>query len=88
MLARLFFLVACLLAGCEKQQENSACDDMCTEMVAMCGMEAYPSMDSCLQGCEYSADQGADVGAQLLCVQQASCDPFALVECEHAYGLD
>lgn len=70
------------------QPEYSACSDLCNELVITCGFEAFPTLDSCLQGCEYNVDNGADVGAQLLCVDAAVCDTFQILECEHAYGLD
>lgn len=88
-------LVACFavvalttLLGCKQQVQQSDCDALCHELVYTCAYAAFPSIDSCVQGCTYNADQGADVGGQLACVQESSCDTFAIVECEHAYGLD
>lgn len=69
-------------------QEYAPCTDLCNELVIACGFEAFPTVDSCMQGCEYNADNGADIGAQLLCVDAAVCDTFQILECEHAYGLD
>ena len=77
-----------ILTACAPQAAPSVCLDLCTNLYSTCGYEAYPTLDSCLQGCEYNAEQGADVGGQLLCIESANCDTFAILECEHAYGLD
>ena len=77
-----------ILTACASQAAPSVCQDLCTNLYSTCGYEAYPTLDSCLQGCEYNAEQGADVGGQLLCIESANCDTFAILECEHAYGLD
>jgi len=74
--------------ACAVETEPSVCRDLCTNLHGTCGYEAFPTLDSCLQGCEWNAEQGADVGGQLLCVESADCDTFAILECEHAYGLD
>lgn len=90
MFFRLVLVVGPLtLAACPKPltQEN-LCEDLCFELVSDCQYEAFPSYESCMQGCAYDAEQGADVGGELQCVQAAECDTFAILECEHAYGLD
>ena len=71
--------------GCE-QTEESVCDGLCRELVQNCSYAAYPSLDSCRQGCEYASEQGADIVGQETCITDASCDTFAIVECEHVYG--
>lgn len=72
------------LAACAGDPEASACEDLCKELVNTCGYEAYPTFESCLQGCNYRVERGADVTDELTCVQEAACDTFAVVECEHA----
>lgn len=67
--------------------ESSICTDLCTELTGTCNYPAFPDMTSCMQGCEYNAQQGADIVGQTACVQAAGCDTFAIVECEHAYGI-
>ncbi len=76
-------LLATLL-GCATEDAASTCEDLCQELVNTCGYEAYPTFDSCLQGCNYRVERGADVTDELTCVQEAGCDTFAVIECEHA----
>ena len=73
------------LIGCNETEE-SVCDGLCRELVSSCGYAAYPSIESCRQGCEYSSELGADITAEKECIIEAECDTFAIVECEHAYG--
>lgn len=77
-----------LLMACGGDTEESVCHDLCTELVGVCNYEAFPDINSCMQGCEYNAGQGADILSQTTCVQSAACDTFAIMECEHAFGLD
>ena len=89
MRARPLIVAAILaLAGCSGESEESVCHDLCTELTGGCQYDAFPDINSCMQGCEWNSAQGANIGGQLLCVQAAQCDTFAIVECEHAYGLD
>lgn len=62
------------------------CKDLCTALVEDCGYAAYPSFDSCAQGCLYTGDEGADLTGEATCVQDAACDTFAILECQNAYG--
>ncbi len=78
------------LTACEGESAtgvSDTCQDLCDELVTNCGYGAYPRFDSCLQGCTWYEDQGADVANELSCVQDAACDTFLIVECEHEYGL-
>lgn len=77
-----------LLLACGGDAERQACDDICDELVGTCGYEAYPTTESCLQGCLYREEQGANVERALQCIEKAECDTFAIVECEHAEGID
>jgi hypothetical protein len=72
--------------GCTETEET-VCDGLCRELVQSCGYAAYPSLDSCRQGCEYAAEQGADIVGEEECIINAECDTFAIVECEHVYGV-
>jgi hypothetical protein len=77
------------VAACSKKTpEAKACEDLCDELVVGCAYEAYPSIDSCMQGCLYELSLGADPIGQLPCILEADCDEFAVVECEHEYGAD
>jgi len=64
-----------------------ACEALCAELVDVCGLASFPDRDSCLGGCAYEAQEGADVDAYEACASDAACDPFALVACEEAHGL-
>jgi hypothetical protein len=79
-------LVWLLLAGCAggAAAYPPECDDLCAELVGVCAIEAYPSRDSCVQGCAYRAESGADVAGEAACVADAACDLFAVVDCAHA----
>lgn len=57
------------------------CERTCLLLVEQCRFEAYPSTESCLQGCLYDQEQGVDIEAQLACYEEASCDPFDTIEC-------
>jgi len=73
--------------GCaEEKSEDVACDALCGELVEACEFAAYPTAESCLQGCAYTREQGGDVDELQSCVEQAECNPFAIAECEHAHG--
>ncbi|MBX2803231.1 MAG: hypothetical protein KTR31_36460 [Myxococcales bacterium] len=67
---------------------DRSCAELCDELVVVCAYEAFPTRESCEQGCRYNADQGANVPGQLVCVELAECDPFLIVECEHDFGID
>lgn len=73
----LAFLLACA-------DEPTPCEQICDELVMNCAYEAYPSVDTCLQACTYREESGVDVSKELTCLEQAACDPFATIECEHA----
>ncbi|HHO49447.1 MAG TPA: hypothetical protein ENK18_00915 [Deltaproteobacteria bacterium] len=68
--------------------DSSDCTALCGELVTICAYEAFPSLDSCMQGCLYNEERGALIDLQLDCVQVAQCDTFSIVECEHVYGID
>ena len=79
-----------LLAACDDGASggpSEVCDDLCTALVEDCGYDAFPRFESCLQGCAWYEEEGADVAGELGCVQDAACDTFLIVECEHSFGL-
>jgi len=82
------WLIPLLLLGCgEEKTDDETCESLCGILVQDCAFAAYPTRDSCTQGCAYRREQGADVDGLLQCVEDAeSCDPFAIAECEHASG--
>jgi hypothetical protein len=77
-----------LASGCKGQKADAACDDLCRELVDVCDYAAFPDLSSCLQGCTYNFDEGADIEGQLDCVYAAECDTFTIVECEHDFGVE
>jgi hypothetical protein len=81
-------MIAFLFLSCATTVDeiDQACDDMCRNLVQDCSIEAYPTFDSCIQGCLYESDQGGDIKSQWACVQEASCDEFEIIECQAAYG--
>ncbi len=83
-----FWMAFCFpLLGCTSAEDGGGvCHDLCTELVGICGYAAFPDMTSCLDGCAYEASEGQDVRAQAICVQNAACDTFAILECENTHG--
>lgn len=80
-------LVLGLVCGCDTAaEEDATCAAMCQELVETCEFTAYPSYESCLQGCAYSRKEGGDMEQESACILKADCDEFAVIECEHAYG--
>jgi hypothetical protein len=61
---------------------------LCQELVQTCDYSAYPTFSSCEEGCLYYQDEGADIEAQLTCIQESECNEFDVIECEHAHGVD
>ncbi len=89
MLWRCFSVVAAIISsGCLHPDTDQACKDMCSQLVTECKYEAYPDLDSCLQGCGYEVSQGVPVTWMAECTAEAGCDPFALLECQHTYGQE
>ena len=89
-MARLLLLVPLLVMGCKtsRYEGEGPCYDLCRSLVEDCGYAAYPTFESCLQGCLYNQEQGAQTVKEASCVEDANCDTFAIVECEHAFGID
>ncbi len=68
------------------EKVDETCKDLCDELVMVCGFDAYPSKESCAQGCAYNQEKGADTQGQLECVEAAQCALAEIVECEHTFG--
>ena len=77
-------VVMIFAVGCESaEDEVEVCEALCDELVMECGYTAYPTRESCEQGCLYDQEQGADVANAFRCVREAACDTFAVIECMH-----
>ena len=82
-------LLGFLLSACATGTAPvTACDQLCDVLVDECGYAAFPTYDSCLQGCGYNQNEGADTEAHLDCVDEASCDTFGIIECENQFGAN
>ncbi len=85
----MILLLSTLLACSDKSDVEvpEVCRDLCQELVSTCGYAAYPTVDSCLQGCTYRLEEEeADIEEELACVTDAACDTFAIIECENQTG--
>ena len=80
-------MILWLLFACAEQAALTTCDTLCDQLVMTCEYAAYPSYDSCVQGCSYQAEQGGDVEAEQACIEKAKCDTMAILECEHKFGV-
>ena len=81
-------MLLCLFAyGCGTP-EYRACEDMCKELGRTCAYAAFPTTDSCMQGCADELDNGADIFGKEECILDAECDTFAIVECQNSYGSE
>jgi hypothetical protein len=76
-----------LLLAC-RTPVQAACDDICEELYVSCRYDAFPSLDSCLQGCLYDAENGLDVEPALACFEDARCDTFEILNCQNRFGTD
>jgi hypothetical protein len=75
-----------LLCGCVGEESDGPCADLCGVLVGECGYAAFPDMASCLDGCAFEASEGQDVVGEAICVSNAECDTFAILECENTFG--
>lgn len=74
------------LAACGEPVSASTCDALCTQLVQDCEFGAYPTYESCEQGCLFAESEGADIEGEQACIARAECDTFAILECEHTFG--
>ncbi len=78
-----------LLCSCHSDSAPiTPCQQLCDELMDECNYPAFPDPESCLQGCAYNENEGADTEAHLTCVEEAACDTFAIVECENHHGAN
>ncbi len=85
---RLFsaFVALVLVAAAVGCKKESACQTLCNTMVNDCNYSAYPSLESCVQGCNYDEQQGVDIAAESTCLDKTSCDPIGAVECARKFN--
>ena len=82
---RFFPLILCL--SCASVTPDTPCENLCDELTRQCAFDAFPSYTSCLEGCLYNEENNsADTEAYLTCAQEAECDEFEIMECEHQHG--
>ncbi len=84
----IFGISVCILSACFTTDESKTgpCYDLCNELYGSCDYAAFPNMESCLEGCLYNENEGADIQGQLECMLEAGCDTFKVLECENNYG--
>ena len=80
-------MILFLFLACSGEVEKETCEELCDQLVQDCEYGAYPSYESCEQGCVYEESQGGDMRGLNQCVAKAGCDTFAIVECEHKFGV-
>ena len=82
-------VILAITTACQpKSTEYGICGDICQELYQQCEYAAFPSYESCLEGCAYNEEEGADLEEQLTCFQEAECDTFGIIECENQYGAN
>ena len=79
-----------LLLACSSEPDilDPDCVQLCDTLVTTCGLESFPDVASCRDGCRFALQEGADVTSYAQCAELADCDAFALVACEHDLGLE
>ena len=80
-------MILYLLLGCMPEVGKEECEELCDQLVQECEYGAYPTYESCEQGCVYEESQGGDTRGLLQCMNKAGCDTFAIIECEHTFGV-
>jgi len=76
------------MLGCDGAAEKETCELLCDQLYQTCEFGAYPSYESCMQGCTFDSSEGADMDGMQRCVEKAGCDEFGIVECTHRFGVD
>ena len=82
----LLTLCALTVCACAGPPPAKGCEETCTELVGECSYAAFPSHQSCVEGCLVDAEVGAPVSTLQDCVSDSACDPFRLLECSRAFG--
>ena len=81
-----------VLAGCDRGRGRGerpvwdGCEEVCNELVSICSYDAYPTEDSCVEGCTFEDDQGGEMDDLAECIGDANCDTFELLACQRAFG--
>ncbi len=83
MTYRIALSLLALVIGCGKELP---CESLCQTLVMDCDFAAYPTLDSCIEGCLYDEEQGADIEGEKVCMEEAECDPIATVECAREFN--
>ena len=83
---RIFLLALFVACTAEGDVQDETCMSLCDELHGACAYDAFPDLNSCLEGCLYSEDEGADIEAQLSCIVESECDTFEILECENQHG--
>lgn len=79
--------VLAFIAGCTTARVETACERICNDMVKVCDVGAFPTWESCVQGCAYADERGQDTVGYETCVSEAGCDAHIILqECEHEFG--
>jgi hypothetical protein len=78
----LLFVLACSTEA----PTDEVCASMCQELVQTCEYDAFPSYESCMQGCAYEREAGGRIEPQTQCILMAECDTFEIVDCQHQFG--
>ena len=63
------FSLGLLSVACQSEPENQTCEPLSDSLVKDRQFEAFPSYGSCMEGCAYNEAEGADVDAQIKCVE-------------------
>jgi len=76
-------LVSCI----PQSAADTSCDKICDILVQDCAYDAFPSLDSCWEGCAYQEEENEtyDADAHLECLETSNCDTFAILECSHEF---
>ena len=90
MILFLSILLACVEEG---EEVDPTCKSICDTLVYACDYAAFPTYDSCVEGCLFSGKEGGDNAEYESCLEGAvennnECDTFKVVECENAYGIE
>ena len=84
----IFFGFVCAL-GCAEpvvDDEYEACTSLCKELVRECSYDAYPTTESCMAGCADVIEAEAELFELEVCILEAGCDAFAIIECQNHFG--
>lgn len=81
--ASLLLLGLAFTAGCSTE---TPCESLCKTLVMDCEFAAYPSLDSCIEGCLYDEELGADIEGEAECIVAEQCDLIGTVDCAREFN--